>query len=139
MDTIGTTKHISAPSVQISIQINSLQNKIKSRVKYYDDNGYCQQHGTRVYDPEWKEKMEAEIATLEKEYLLAIKIIILLYIIMLSEYWWIIVLIILLLMIFYPKQKMHKNKQINKKKLSINFNPILKNINSLTQYYIKNN
>jgi len=58
---------------------------------------------------------------------------------MLSEYWWIIVLIILLLMIFYPKQKIHKNKQINKKKLSLNFNPILKNINSLTQYYIKNN
>ena len=42
-------------------------------------------------------------------------------------------------MIFYPKQKIQKNKQINKKKLSLNFNPILKNINSLTQYYVKSN
>ena len=58
---------------------------------------------------------------------------------MLSEYWWVIISIILLLMIFYPKQKIQKNKQINKKKLSLNFNPILKNINSLTQYYVKSN
>ena len=58
---------------------------------------------------------------------------------MLSEYWWVIISIILLLMIFYPKQKIQKNKQINKKKLSLNFNPILKNIDSLTHFYIKNN
>jgi len=58
---------------------------------------------------------------------------------MLSEYWWVIISIILLLMIFYPKQNIQRNKQINKKKLSLNFNPILKNINSLTQYYVKSN
>jgi hypothetical protein len=58
---------------------------------------------------------------------------------MLSEYWWVLVSIILLLMIFYPKERTEKFKQTNKKKLSLNFNPILKNINSLTQYYVKNN
>ena len=58
---------------------------------------------------------------------------------MLSEYWWVIISIILLLMIFYHKQNIQRNKQINKKKLSLNFNPILKNINSLTQYYVKSN
>jgi len=58
---------------------------------------------------------------------------------MLSEYWWVIVSVILLLMIFYPKQNTEIKKQIRKKKLSLNFNPILKNMNSLTQFYVKNN
>jgi hypothetical protein len=58
---------------------------------------------------------------------------------MLSEYWWVFVSLIILLMIFYPKKKINNFKQINKKKISLNFNPILKNINSLTQFYIKNN
>ena len=42
-------------------------------------------------------------------------------------------------MIFYPKKRRNNFKQINKKKLSLNFNPILKNIDSFTQFYIKNN
>ena len=42
-------------------------------------------------------------------------------------------------MIFYPKKNIANFKQINKKKISLNFNPILKNINSLTQFYIKRN
>jgi len=58
---------------------------------------------------------------------------------MLSEYWWVLVSLILLLMIFYPKKRRNNFKQINKKKLSLNFNQILKNIDSLTQFYIKNN
>lgn len=58
---------------------------------------------------------------------------------MLSEYWWVLVSLILLLMIFYPKKRRNNFKQINKKKLSLNFNPILKNIDSFTQFYIKNN
>ena len=58
---------------------------------------------------------------------------------MLSEYWWVIVSVILLLMIFYPKQNTNINKQIRKRKLSLNFNPILKNMNSLTQFYVKHN
>jgi hypothetical protein len=58
---------------------------------------------------------------------------------MLSEYWWVIVSIILLLMIFYPKERTEKFKNHNKKKLTLNFNPILKNIDSLTQFYVKNN
>jgi uncharacterized membrane protein SpoIIM required for sporulation len=58
---------------------------------------------------------------------------------MLSEYWWVLILLIILLMIFYPKKKIANFKQINKKKLSLNFNPILKNIDLFTQFYIKNN
>lgn len=58
---------------------------------------------------------------------------------MLSEYWWVLMSLIILLMIFYPKKNIANFKQINKKKISLNFNPILKNINSLTQFYIKNN
>ena len=58
---------------------------------------------------------------------------------MLSEYWWVILSVILLLMIFYPKQNTMINKQTKKRKLSLNFNPILKNMNSLTQFYIKHN
>ena len=42
-------------------------------------------------------------------------------------------------MIFYPKERTEKFRNQNKKKLSLNFNPILKNMNSLTQFYIKNN
>ena len=58
---------------------------------------------------------------------------------MLSEYWWVLISLIILLMIFYQKKNIANFKQINKKKISLNFNPILKNINSLTQFYIKNN
>lgn len=58
---------------------------------------------------------------------------------MLSEYWWVLVSIILLLMIFYPRQKTEKFKHYNKKKLTLNFNPILKNIDSLTHFYVRNN
>ena len=60
---------------------------------------------------------------------------------MLSEYWWVILSVILLLMIFYPKQNTEINKQFRKRKrkLSLNFNPILKNMNSLTHFYIKHN
>ena len=60
---------------------------------------------------------------------------------MLSEYWWVILSVILLLMIFYPKQNTEINKQFRKRKrkLSLNFNPILKNMNSLTQFYVKHN
>ena len=58
---------------------------------------------------------------------------------MLSEYWWVILSVILLLMIFYPKQNTMINKQTKKRKLSLNFNPILKNMNSLTHFYIKHN
>jgi hypothetical protein len=57
---------------------------------------------------------------------------------MLSEYWWVVILLIILLMIFYPKKRIAKFKPPNKK-LSLNFNPILKNIDSITQFYIKNN
>ena len=41
--------------------------------------------------------------------------------------------------ILSKKKRRNNFKQINKKKLSLNFNPILKNIDSLTQFYIKNN
>lgn len=54
---------------------------------------------------------------------------------MLSEYWWVLIALILLLMIFYPKERSKKVTR-PKKKLNLNFNPVLKNLNGLTSFYV---
>jgi len=72
MDTIGTNKHIKAPSVEIAIKLNILKNKLISKNKFIKDHGIYQQDELN-YDPQWDKKMEEEIATLEKEYLEAIE------------------------------------------------------------------
>jgi hypothetical protein len=72
MDTIGTSKHIKAPSVEIAIKLNILTNELIRKNKFIEKHGIYQQDD-RNYDPKWKEQIEVQIATLEKEYLEAIE------------------------------------------------------------------
>lgn len=72
MDTIGTSKHIKAPSVKIAIELNILKNELIRKNKFIEEHGDYQQD-ERNHDPKWREKMEAQIVTLEKEYLEAIE------------------------------------------------------------------
>ena len=53
METIGTTKHIATPSVQIAIDI---KNEITRKNKFIEDHNVYQQDELN-YDPKWRKKL----------------------------------------------------------------------------------